>query len=113
MVVPPFARLGTMPDNCLAEGLVEEITHGLAQLQGVRVISVSSTERLNAGPSAMLEGIIRQIDDRLRLIVRLVDSADGSYLWSSRYDRVVDDVFALQDELSGTIVEDLRGFLGS
>jgi TolB-like protein len=114
IAVPPFARLGTMPENYLAEGLVEEITHRLAQLQGVRVTSVPSAERLSAaGPSAVLEGIIRQIDDRLRLIVRLVDSADGSYLWSSRYDRKVGDVFAVQDELSKVIVEELRGFLGS
>jgi DNA-binding SARP family transcriptional activator len=114
IAVLPFARLGVMPENYLAEGLVEEITHLLAQLQGVRVISVTSVDRLSAaGPSAVLEGIIHQIDDRLRLIVRLVDSADRSYLWSSRYDRVVDDVFALQDELSMRIVEELRGFLGS
>ena len=114
IAVLPFTKLGSMPDNYLAEGLVEEITHGLAQLEGVRVTSVVSSERLSvASPGAILEGIIRQIDDRVRLIVRLVDSADGSYLWSSRYDRAVDDLFAVQDELSRTIVEDLRGLMGS
>jgi adenylate cyclase len=103
-----------MPDNYLAEGLVEEITHGLAHVEGVRVTLVPSSEAVSRpSPGAVLEGIIRQIEDRLRLIVRLVDSADGSYLWSSRYDRVVDGVFALQDELSKTIVEELRQFLGS
>jgi serine/threonine-protein kinase len=113
IAVLPFTRLGSLPDNYLAEGLVEDITNGLAQIQGVRVTSVTVPERLNAaGPTAVLEGIVRQIDDRLRLIVRLIDTADGSYLWSSRYDRVVDDVFALQEELSKTIVEELRGFLG-
>jgi TolB-like protein len=59
----------------------------------------------------MLEGIIRQIGDRLRLIVRLVDSSDGSYLWSSRYDRAMDDVLALEDELSKAVVSDLEAFL--
>jgi DNA-binding SARP family transcriptional activator len=114
IAVRPLTKLGSMPDNYLAEGLVEELTNGLAQLEGVRVTSATSTERLSrASPSAVLEGIIRQIGNRARLIVRLVDSADGSYLWSSRYDRAVDDVLAVQDELSRAIVEDLRGFMGS
>ena len=114
IAVLPITQLGAMPDNLLAEGLVEEITNRLTQLEGVRVTTVTSPERLGrASPSAILEGIIRQIGDRVRLIVRLVDSADGSYLWSSRYDRAVEDVFAVQDELSGTILEDVRGFLRS
>jgi adenylate cyclase len=101
-----------MPDNYLAEGLVEELNSRLAQLEGVRVTSVTSPDWLSrASASAILEGIIRQIGNRIRLIVRLVDSADGSYLWSSRYDRAVDDVFAVQAELSKTIVEDLQRFL--
>jgi DNA-binding SARP family transcriptional activator len=113
ITVLPLTRLGTMPDNYLAEGLVEEITHGLAGLEGVRVTSVPWSERVSrTSPGAVLEGIIRQIADRLRLIVRLIDSADGSYLWSNRYDRVVDDVFVLQDALSKTIVEELRQFPG-
>ena len=107
-----MTKLGSIAEEYLAEGLVEEITNGLAQLEGVVVTSVTSPERLGrASPSAILEGIIRQIGDRVRLIVRLVDSADGSYLWSSRYDRAVGDVFAVQDELSRTIVEELQGFL--
>jgi DNA-binding SARP family transcriptional activator len=114
IAIQPFTKLGAMPDSYLTEGLVEELTHGLAQLPGVRVVSGNRPERPNPpGPGAILEGIIRQIDDRLRLIVRLVDSADGSYLWSTRYDRRVNDVFAAQDELSQAILEELRGFLGS
>jgi TolB-like protein len=114
IAVLPITKLGSMPENYLAEGLVEELTHGLAQLEGVRVTSVTSPDRVSrASPTAILEGIIRQIDNRIRLIVRLADSADGSYLWSSRYDRVVDDVFAVQEELSKTIAEELQGFLGS
>jgi len=112
ITVLPITKLGSVPDNYLAEGLTEELTHGLAQLEGVRVTSALSPEVLSrATPSAILEGIIRQIDNRMRLIVRLVDSADGSYLWSSRYDRAVDDVFAVQDELSRTIVEELASYL--
>jgi DNA-binding SARP family transcriptional activator/TolB-like protein len=114
IAVIPITKLGSMPDNYLAEGLVEELNSRLAQLEGVRVTSVTSPEWLSrASASAILEGIIRQIGNRIRLIVHLVDSADGTYLWSSRYDRAVDDVFTVQAELSKTIVEDLQRFLWS
>ncbi|MGH7509704.1 MAG: hypothetical protein ACREMZ_09545 [Gemmatimonadales bacterium] len=106
ITVQPITRMGSMPDDYLADGLVQEISHGLAGLEGVRVMSPERFDQ--AGPSAILEGTIRQIGDRIRLIVRLVDCADGSYLWSSRYDRLVDDGFAVQEELSRTIVEDLK-----
>ncbi|HEX6435199.1 MAG TPA: BTAD domain-containing putative transcriptional regulator [Gemmatimonadales bacterium] len=112
IALQPFTKLGSLPDHYLAEGLVEEITNALARLEEVRVTSVTSSERLNrAGPNAILEGTIRQIGNRVRVIVRLIDSADGSYLWSNRYDRVVDDVFAVQDDLSKSIVEELRAVL--
>ena len=112
IAVLPLTKLGTISDEHLTEGLIEELAHRLAQLEGVRVTPATSTERVGrAHPTAILEGIIRQIGNRIRLIVRLVDSADGSYLWSSRYDRVVDDVFAVQDELSKTIVQELGDYL--
>jgi serine/threonine-protein kinase len=112
IAVVPIIKLGSMPNDYLAEGLVEELTSRLARLEGIRVTSTTSPERLGrADPNAILEGIIRQIGNRIRLIVRLVDSADGSYLWSSRYERVVDDIFTVQDELSKTIVGELQGFL--
>jgi TolB-like protein len=112
LTIAPFTKLGSVGDDYLSDVLREEITHGLAQLEGVRVTSGTSTERVgSACPTAILEGIIRQIGDRLRLIVRLVDFADGSYLWSARYDRALADVPALEDELSKTVVGDLELFL--
>jgi TolB-like protein len=111
LTVVPFIKLGSISDDYFADVLREEITHGLAQVEGVRVTSNVSPEISSASPAAMLEGIIRQIGDRLRLIVRLVDSSDGSYLWSSRYDRAMDDVLALEDELSKAVVSDLEAFL--
>jgi DNA-binding SARP family transcriptional activator len=112
IAIPPITRLGSVPDNDLAEGLVEEIANGLAQHEGLRVTLVTSQEGLTrAGASATLEGNFRQVGNRARLIVRLVDSADGSYLWSNRYDRVVDDVLTLQDELSKRIVDDVGAVL--
>jgi DNA-binding SARP family transcriptional activator len=111
LTVVPFIKLGSISDDYFADVLREEITHGLAQVEGVRVTSNVSPEISSASPAAMLEGIIRQIGDRLRLIVRLVDSSDGSYLWSSRYDRAMDDVLTLEDELSKAVVSDLEAFL--
>jgi DNA-binding SARP family transcriptional activator len=107
--VVPFTKLGSIGDDCLADALREEITHGLAQLEGVRVMSGISSERVSA--AAILEGIIRQIGNRLRLIVRLVDSADGSYLWSGRYERAVDNALTLEEDLSKAVVGDLELFL--
>ncbi len=84
----------------------------LAQLPSVRIIPLGSADRLDrAKPTAVLEGILQQIDSRVRLMVRLVDPADGSYLWSSRYDRTVEDVLAVQDELSKTIVDEISSYL--
>ncbi len=107
--VMPFTKLGPIGDDSLADALREEITHGLAQVEGVRVMSGSAPERMSA--AAILEGTIRQIGNRLRLIVRLVDSSDGSYLWSSRYERAVDDVLTLEEDLSKAVVGDLELFL--
>ena len=105
VMVTPFTRLGSIDDDYLPEVLREEISHGLAQLEGVRVTSSATS------PAAILEGVIRQIGNRLRLIVRLVDSADGSYLCSGRYDRALDEDLNLEDELSKAVVRDLESFL--
>jgi DNA-binding SARP family transcriptional activator len=112
VTVVPFTLLGSAGDDYLGNVLREEIAHGLAQLKGVRVTSGTSSERVgSASPAAILEGSIRRIGDRLRLIARLVDSADGSYLWSARYDRALDQVPALEDELSKAVLDDLELFL--
>jgi DNA-binding SARP family transcriptional activator len=111
--VAPFTKLGSIADDYLPDVLREEITHGLAQLEEIRVTSGgTSAERVSSSsPAAVLEGIIHTSGNRLRLIVRLVDCADGSYLWSGRYDRALDDVLALGDELSKAVVDDLEIFL--
>jgi TolB-like protein len=113
VVVLPITNLSSARSNdYLAEGLVEELTSRLARLEGVRLVAVPSPESITrASLDAVLEGSIRQADGRIRLILRLVDPADGSHLWSQRYERVVENVFELQDELTEAILRELGAVL--
>jgi TolB-like protein len=118
VAVLPFTILSALPvHDFFTEGLVEELMSGLARLDGVRVAARTSAHafrttgldareiarRLNV--SALIEGSLRQSDDRIRLTVQLVDAADGCHLWSERYERQIGDPFAVQDELSRLIVD--------
>ena len=109
VAVLPITNLSSATSNdYLAEGLVEELTNSLARLQGVRLMAASSLESISrVSLDGMLEGSIRQEGDRVRLILRLIDPADGSHLWSQRYERLVENVFQLQDELTETILQDM------
>jgi TolB-like protein len=125
IAVLPFESLSeSAANNYFAEGLAEELMGALARERGVRVVARSSVAALrnsdfNAreigsrlGVRAFVEGTVRQADDRLRLSVRLVDAADGCHLWSERYERKVDDTFAVQDQLTQAIVAGMQEALG-
>jgi adenylate cyclase len=116
--------MSSLPANdFFTEGLVEELISGLARLNGVRVAARTSSKafrtseldareiarRLNV--TALLEGSLRQSDQRIRITVQLVDGADGCHLWSERYERQLADPFTLQDELTRLIVEGVEGRL--
>jgi TolB-like protein len=113
LAVLPIANLSSARTNDhFAEGLVEELTSRLAELEGVRLVAVTSPESVTrAGLDAVLEGSIRQEGDRIRLILRLIDPTDGTHLWSQRYERAVENVFELQDELSEAILAELGKLL--
>jgi TolB-like protein len=121
VVVVPFTNLSPRPANeFFLEGLVEELTVALARLDGVRVsagtlvnafrhMELDAREiarRLNV--SALLEGSLRQSDDRIRVTVHLVDASDGCDLWSEGYERQLVEPFAVQDELTRLIVNGIR-----
>ena len=114
VAVLPIVNLSAAPTNdYLAEGLVEELTSRLARLDGVRLVAVTSPESASrARLDGVLEGSIRREGGRIRLILRLIDPADGTHLWSQRYERAVENVFELQDELSEAILAELAGVLG-
>ena len=126
LAVLPFANVGgDTADAYFADGMADELSIALARVPGVRVAGRSATSRYRGrsvpatevgralGVGAVLEGSVRRAGDRLRVTAQLTGAGDGLVLWADRYDRRQQDVFALQDELSGAIVAALRGRLGA
>jgi TolB-like protein len=120
IAVLPFASTATGPaHDFFADGLADELMSGLARLSAVRVaarVSVTAFrgrdldarkigQRLQV--QALLEGSVRQADDRIRLTARLVDVRSGWHVWSETYERQVKDAFAVQDELASLIVKEV------
>ena len=104
----------------LCDGVAEEIINALTHVRGLRVAARSASFQFRGpgvdvraagrqlGVAALLEGSIRKADDRLRITVQLVEVADGYHRWSQRFDRTLDDVFAIQDEIAEAVVASLR-----
>src|SRR5207249_10380703 len=104
----------------LSDGISDELINALTKVDGLRIASRTSAFALKGKPqdiraigallgvSAVLEGTVRQSGDRLRITAQLAAAEDGRALWSERYDRTLDDVFAIQDEIARTIVSTLR-----
>jgi TolB-like protein len=120
IAVLPFTNLSPEPGDYFSDGLTEEIIHALSSVRGMRVVARTSSFALkhkNAdvrevgrtlSVGFVLEGSIRKASDALRVTARLVSANDGYQLWSRRYDRRVDDVFAVQDDIAGEIVSMLQ-----
>jgi len=124
IVVLPFRNMGSDPEGeCLSDGITEELARLLAAVEGLRVVARTSAFALKGraedvrttgqrlGVSAVLEGSVQRVGNRLRITTQLVDVADGFQLWSARYDRQLRDVFAIEDELARAVVEALKGRL--
>jgi len=122
IAVLPFADMSPDRDqDYLCEGLAEELINALTHIDGLRVASrTSSFQFRNTGADirevgrqlsvgALLEGSVRKVDDRLRVTVQLIEVASGYHRWSQRFDRKLDDVFAIQDEIAESVVTSLRG----
>jgi serine/threonine protein kinase/tetratricopeptide (TPR) repeat protein len=124
IAVLPFANLSRDPDNeYFSEGLAEELITALAQVEGLHVVSRTSTFQFKDKAadvrqigstlrvSTVLEGGVRKAGDRVRVTAQLVNVADGYQLWSQRFDCHLEDIFAVQDEIAQSIVSALRGKL--
>ena len=92
----------------LAQGLVEDILSRLSYQAAIRVIGTGRAASGDPDADFTLEGSIRASGRRLRLSFILNDAGSGSQVWAERYDRELDDVFALQDEISHNVVSTLR-----
>ena len=121
IAVLPFANMSRdADDEYFSDGLAEEIINLLANIPGLKVIARTSAFAFKGknedirkiadtlGVSNVLEGSVRRAGNRLRITAQLIHAADGTHLWSQRYDRDMNDVFALQDEMSAAIAEQLK-----
>ena len=121
IAVLPFVNASAEAENeYLSDGITDELIDALSKLRSVRVASRTSVFALKGrsldvraigamlGASVVLEGSVRRQGDRLRVTAQLTTTDDGRLLWSQRYDRELQDVFAVQDELARTIVTTLR-----
>jgi serine/threonine-protein kinase len=121
IAVLPFVNASPDPDNeYLSDGITDELIDAIAKVQGLRVASRTSVFALKGKPqdvraigalldvSEVLEGTVRRSGQDLRITAQLTSTEDGSLVWSQRYDRRLDDVFAIQDEIAQTIVNTLR-----
>jgi TolB-like protein/class 3 adenylate cyclase len=120
LAVLPLASLSQDPgDEYFADGLTDELISRASQIPNLRVIAQTSVRRYKGaskslrevgqelGVSVALEGSVRKAGDRVRITVRLVDTRSEEHLWSSRYDRPFDDIFAIQDDIAGQIANSI------
>ena len=126
VAVLPLANMSADPENeYFSDGMTEEIIGALSKVPGLQVASRISCfsfkgkevdirqvgEKLGVG--SVLTGSVRKIGNRIRITAQLVNVESGNNLWSETYDRQLEDVFAIQDELSRAIVDALKLKLGS
>jgi len=121
IAVLPFADMSPSKDqDYFCEGMAEEILSALGQIEGLRVAARTSTFQFKGKTedirvigealhvSKVLEGSVRTAGTRLRVTAQLINVADGYRLWSERYDREMEDVFAIQDEIAQSVVNALK-----
>ena len=121
IAVLPFVNMSRDEENeYFADGLSEELLNVLAKIRGLRVASRTSAfsfkgkdvdiptvaQKLNV--ATVLEGSVRKSGKRVRITAQLIEVASDSHLWSETYDRELDDIFAVQDDIAQSVVKELR-----
>jgi adenylate cyclase len=117
VVVLPFDNLGDDPEQSfLADGITEQIITGLSRMPYMFVIARNTSFTYKGKPvkiqqiaeelgvQYVLEGSIQRSGDRIRVTAQLIDALSGRHVWSERYDRVLEDLFAVQDEIMMNIM---------
>jgi len=125
LAVLPFENLGPRQEEYFADGMTEEITSRLAAVRGLGVISRTSAMRYKGTHKSLreigadlkaqyvLEGTVRwdrggNGNGRVRITPQLIQVSDDTHLWSERYDRVIDDIFAIQSDIAEQVVRQLN-----
>ncbi|MBM3853410.1 MAG: tetratricopeptide repeat protein [Verrucomicrobia bacterium] len=124
LVVLPFANLGDKENEYFSDGISEDLLNLLARLPGLRVAARTSAFYFKdkqvpvaeiarqLGVAYVLEGSVRRVGERVRITAQLVKAADGFPVWSDAFDRALKDIFAVQDEITGLIAQNLRLEIG-
>jgi TolB-like protein/Tfp pilus assembly protein PilF len=126
VAVLPFVTTGAPPETeYFGDGLAEDIINALFAVEGLKVISRTSTFAFKHRPEDargiaralgvdhIVEGSVRTAGNRIRVTARLIEAVDGAQLWSKRYDRDLADVFEIQDEIANAIALELKVSLTS
>jgi serine/threonine-protein kinase len=121
IAVLPFANMMQgAEDDYFSDGLTEELIHLLTRIPSLRVVAWNSASKLRGREAdlagirrqlrvgSVLRGSVRRTPERVRVTAQLIDSASGDYLWSETYDRLLENVFEIQGEMAGAIVQALR-----
>ncbi len=113
-------RSASADDEYFSDGLADELLGVLAKIKGLRVTARTSSFQFKGskddaptigrklGVATLLEGSVRKAGNRIRVSVRLVNAIDSSHLWSETYDRTLEDIFAVQDDIANAVVKELR-----
>jgi TolB-like protein len=119
-VLPLVNESGDPRDEYFSDGLSEELIAALAQIRELKVIGRSSSFRFKdrneepktigakLGVSTLLEGTVRKQGDRVRIVAELVNAADGIALWTRTFDRQLEDIFAVQEEIATAVAASLK-----
>jgi TolB-like protein/tetratricopeptide (TPR) repeat protein len=123
IAVLPFVNMSSDPEQeYFSDGLTEELLNLLAGIDDLKVAARTSSffykDKLNEVPmkevarqlevAHILEGSVRKGGDKIRITAQLIKADDGFHLWSETYDRTLDDVFAIQDEIAAAVVNQLK-----
>jgi TolB-like protein/thioredoxin-like negative regulator of GroEL len=124
VAVLPFVNMSDDPGNeYFSDGLTETLLHMLAQLPDLRVAARTSSFAFKGqnkgvgeiaavlGVAHILEGSVQKAGERVRVTAQLIRADDGFHVWSQNYDRTLEDIFAIQDEIAGDVARALGGSL--
>jgi adenylate cyclase len=125
IAVLPFVNMSSDAEqDYFSDGISEELLNMLAKVANLRVISRSSsfsykgkeidipTMAAEMNVAHILEGSVRKSGNKIRITAQLIEARSDAHLWSETYDRELDDIFAIQDEISAAIVSELKAKLG-